>query len=98
MSRTTRRALFLFATFGLLGCAAARTPIAIATALDLCLSDPRPRLRAQSGTALSIRCQCVRDAQARCLRAGLPKNCGWGGTQDQDHDSWVINNCLRREP
>jgi hypothetical protein len=46
---------------------------------------------------LSVRCQAVRDAVARCEAAGLPPDCAWNGWDDQDRDSFTIAACLEED-
>lgn len=45
---------------------------------------------------LAVRCQAIRDAAARCRRAGLPERCYADGWHDADHDAWTIAQCHRR--
>ncbi len=47
---------------------------------------------------LSVRCQAVEDAQARCVAAGLPEDCAWDGWHDRDRDAWTVAACARRRP
>ncbi len=77
-------------------------PRGIAGHLSMALDTP-PGILAMP---LSVRCQHVRDAQARCERLGLPSDCAWSdeaeGARDAawgpDLDMWTIWACLARKP
>ena len=74
----------------LAGCAVAPTAAGIARDLGAVLDR-------QADLPLAVRCQTVRDAEARCLRAGLPPRCFADGWSDADRDGIAVSNCKTKE-
>lgn len=88
-------ALLLFA---LSGCATVRTPRGIAMDFATCFEDQTPRnTRLGSGWPLVHRCQCLEEADTRCVLAGYPVGCWRDGWVDADHDSWAVAACRRMQ-
>ncbi len=81
----------LAALFGLFGCATAPTSARIA-------ADFAKNLDMLAGWPLSVKCQAVKDVQARCVAAGFAADCAWDGWVDADRDSFAINACRERKP
>lgn len=71
-------------------CVTLVTPRGIA--LDL--NDSLSRL---SDYPLAVRCQAIKDAEQRCLNAGLGSKCWADGWTDADQDSWTIAACRENE-
>ena len=81
--------LLLYAMFALSGCATGPTARGIALDLDA-------RLRLLASQPLPLRCQAIKDAERRCVRAGLPRRCFADGWTDSDRDAWTLAACAER--
>lgn len=80
--------------------ACATVPTARGIALDFrdCFEGfPASHPQIGSGTVLSIRCECLKDADRRCVQAGFGAGCWRDGFNDEDHDGWAVWACDERE-
>ena len=83
----------------LTACATAPTRRGIALDFRDCFEEFTPgQIRLGSGPPLSVRCQCLEDADRRCLRAGFAAGCWRDDFDDTNHlGCWAVAACDERE-
>jgi hypothetical protein len=74
-----------------LGCVTVPTRAGIAR-------DLAAQLDTLSTWPLSTRCQAIRDAERRCIKAGFEPRCFADGWNDRDRDAWTLAACQERKP